>query len=190
MIPRLLDGAMAEKILLWASKPGQGAAIMTSRPSEGLAGYTEQPDARIGVEMIGLEHLPLVGNGEICWLCEKMGKTVHELKKPAKAHALAAILAAGGWTMEKSLSFTAVSDGQLYKDDLTHLDGSTITVFEDTMAGIIAVDKVVSLLRQAGLQVEVRKFGITQDASKIKALEGLGAKIYADINQVLADIGL
>jgi hypothetical protein len=187
---RLLDEEMAKKILLWATKPGQGAAIMTSRPSEGPAGFAEQPDARIGVEMIGLERLPLVGNGEIRWMCDKTSKSVHEMKKPAKAHALAAILVASGWAMDKSLSFTAVSDGRLNKDDLMHLDGSTITVFEDTMAGIIAVDKVAGLLREAGLQVEVRKFGITQDASKITALEGLGAKIYADINQVLADIGL
>lgn len=189
----LLNKHKADELIAWASMDDQGAGIMTSRPSHGPQGYSNEPDAHMGVEVVGLQGLPLVGNGEIHWLSERTGKPVEDLLKPAGAHALAAILAAGGWPLEQCLAYVAQVERDLdalQKNDLMHLDGCVITIFEDTISGMVAIEKAVGLLDQAGLRIVVRKIGIAQDAAKRGALSAIGAEVFPDINYALEEIGL
>lgn len=184
----LLTKESADKVLGWASQPGQGAAIMTNRPSIGLPGGESAPDADMGASLVGLDTLPLVGFGEITWLAAQMGMDAGALAKPAWQHAMTAILAAGGWTMEESLRYAGTSPETWRQADLQHLQGSTITVFEDTPGGLVSVQEAVNMLGNVDLQVEVRKIGIAAEEQKNLALAAQGAAVYPSLNRALADL--
>ena len=184
----LLTQTMANKVMRWAAKEGNGAGIMTMRPSEGPQGFTKDPDAKFGAELVGVEDFPIFGRGEIDWLSEKTGRGVESLRKPSWVHALAVILAASGWKVEESLLYAAQKPEVIKFEDLKFLDNSTFTVFEDTSGGMLAVEAAGKLLTQLGLRIDVRKVGVTADAGKQASLAALGAKVYADINLAMEDI--
>ncbi len=179
----LLSKPMAASILSSHRLPGHGAAIMTNRPSSGPPGFVGAPDAKMGAVLVGLADLPIVGYGEVTWLAEQTGREPRELAKPAWQHALAAILAASGWSVKDSLVYAGQ---QSKRDDLSHLQNSTIHVFEDTPGGMVAVQEAGILLTDMGLNIAVQKIGITEDMAKQSALSDQGAIVYPSINQALA----
>jgi hypothetical protein len=185
---RLLAPGWARRLREWACQPGCGAAIMTSRPSDGPRGYPQEPDGRLGADLVGLGELPLIGNGEMRWLAEKLGVTVAEVKKPAAAHALAALLAAGGWTLERSMDYLAYGLAAMRQEDLNWLDGSTVTVVEDTISGLLALQAAAALLEAFGVSITVHAVGVTSDPAKAAALEGMGAWVYEDVNLAMEDV--
>jgi phosphoglycolate phosphatase-like HAD superfamily hydrolase len=185
---RRISEPTAEKLLRWAEQSEYGAAIMTNRPSSGPPGFKGEPDAEMGTALVGLASLPLIGFGEITWLAEATGCDVGVLSKPGWPHALAAILVASGWSLEESLGYVREEISAPSRDELTHLQDSTVTVFEDTPGGLVAVQEAGELLNKKGLRVEVRKVGIAEDETKQTALLTRGADVYPDINQALADV--
>lgn len=182
---KLIKDTTVNSILDWNNKPGYGAAIMTNRPSKGPNDFRKSPDAELGLQMIGLESLPAIGFGEISWLANQSGKRTEEIGKPSVPHALAAILTASGWPVKKSLEYS-IQD--LNEEELAHLNGSEITVFEDTPAGIVAVQKAVDFLNNTGLNIRVNKYGVAKDAAKESALTAQGAQVFPDINRALANL--
>jgi hypothetical protein len=187
---RILEPQWAQNVLDWAGQPDCGTGIMTSRPSAGMGGprgYTQEPDGLMGAELVGLGMLPLIGNGEMRWLAERMGVTVGEVKKPAAAHALAALLAAGGWPLERSLDYFAAGLAAMRQEDLAWLDGGSVTVVEDTISGLLAVRAAADLLAKIGVIINVRNVGVATDKAKVAALEGMGAAVYTDVNRALSD---
>ena len=79
-----------------------------------------------------------------------------------------------------------VSDLIRWEDQMvTALQGATITVFEDTPAGIRSVKQAGIKLQQAGADVTIQAFGITNNPVKKAALESEGARIAANINLAL-----
>jgi hypothetical protein len=120
----------------------------------------------MGRRLIGLQALPLIGNGEVRWLAEVLHKPAGEVRKPGALHALAAILTAGGWPLKRALAYLAQGMAEQVENDLGFLDGSTVTVFEDTIAGIVALRKAADLLQQRGIGLQVRKVGIGQDVAR------------------------
>ena len=187
---KLLEDSAADKVVQWANEPGHGAALMTNRPSKGPMNFRKSPDAELGLGMIGLDSLPVIGFGEVSWLAEQSGKKVEEIGKPGMAHALAAILAACGWPIMKSLEYSILESDDTRIGELQQLKGSTILVFEDTPAGIVAVQEAVDFLNQAGLDIHVKKYGIGDEEAKIEALTAQGAVIYPEINRALEDLDL
>lgn len=185
---RLLNEPQTERVLRWTDMPDHGAAIMTRRPSSGPPGFAAAPDANMGALLVGLEDLPLVGYGEICWLAAQTGREVKNLSKPAWEHALAAILVASGWSLERSLTYVGKSLSEWEKSDFQDLNSSTIIVFEDTLGGMIAVQEAVDLLNIMGLRVKVQKIGIAEEVSKQSALYAQGATVYPNINQALENL--
>jgi phosphoglycolate phosphatase-like HAD superfamily hydrolase len=185
---RILSKPLVKKVNRWAAIPGHGAAIMTNRPSSGPAGFEGAPDAELGTALVGIAGLPLVGYGEIRWLAKQSRKDVGELSKPGWAHAMATILAASGWRIDESLTYAGQMPNAFQHEDLNHLQNSTITVFEDTPGGMVAVQEAGTLLNEIGLRVEVQKIGIAKDPAKQSALSAHGAAVYPDINQALADL--
>jgi len=188
---RLLAPDWAQRVLDWARQPEKGAAIMTSRPSAGLGapqGFAQEPDGQMGAELVGLGELPLIGNGEMRWLAEKLGVSVAQVKKPAAAHALAALLAAGGMSAAQSMAVLANGLEALKKDDLVWLDGSTVTVVEDTISGLLAMRAAADILEKLGLRIAMRNVGVSKDAAKVAALEEMGAVVYPDVNRALDDL--
>lgn len=182
---RLLSEYNAHKVIWWASQPGKGAAIMTNRPSSGMPGGALDPDAEIGASLVGLKELPLVGFGEISWLAGYTQQEPGTLAKPAWQHAMAAILVASGWSMEDSLIYISRSPDTWQPSDLQHLQGGTITVFEDTPGGLVSVQAAGDRLIETGIQVEIQKFGIAADESKKTALAAQGAFVHPSIDQAL-----
>lgn len=185
---RLLAPEWARRLLEWTSASGQGAAIMTSRPSDGPREYAQEPDGQLGANLVGLGELPLIGNGEMRWLAEKLSVTVAEVKKPAVAHALAALLAAGGWTLERSMDYLANGLAALRGEDLDWLDGGKVTVVEDTISGLLALQAAAALLEAFGVSMTVRAVGVASDPAKTAALEGMGARVYEDVNLAMEDV--
>ena len=162
---RLLAPEWAQRLLEWTRQTGRGAAIMTSRPSAGVGGphgYAQEPDGQMGANLVGLGEMPLIGNGEMRWLAEKLGVTVAEVKKPAAAHALGALLAAGGWTLERSLDYLAGGLAAVRMEDLDWLDSSTVTVVEDTISGLLAVRAAVEYFGKTGFAYSGAKCGRIQ----------------------------
>jgi len=185
---RLLNEPQTERVLRWTDKPDHGAAIMTRRPSSGLPGFATAPDANMGTALVGLENLPIVGYGEICWLAAQTGREVINLYKPAWEHALAAILVASGWSLERSLTYVGKSLPEWEVLDFQDLNNSTIIVFEDTPGGMIAVQEAGDLLNSMGLQVKVQKIGIADEVSKQSTLFAQGATVYPNINKALENL--
>ncbi|MBN2044256.1 MAG: hypothetical protein JW757_04475 [Anaerolineales bacterium] len=184
----VLTAAAAASLTRWVSQPGNGAAIMTNRPSYGPDHFLGAPDAAFGAELVGLVHLPLIGYGETSWLANQAGKPTAEVSKPNPEHALAAILTAAGWEIKASLQFISRPFKEWDPARLSDLRGSQITVFEDTPAGVIAAQAATSLLNQIGLEISVRKIGIAVQPAKINALQAVGAEVSSDLNQALAGL--
>jgi hypothetical protein len=186
-----LSGGNAKNLLKWVIDPLNGAVIMTNRPSLGPSEFLKGAlDAQLGANLVGLGNIPLIGFGDIAWLTAQCGLVGADFSKPAWQHGLAAILAASGWELKKSLSSVAGNSDALHAADLTHLQGSTITVFEDTTSGLIAVQKAAEILERLGIMVTLHLVGITDVPTKRAALLAQGASVYADINQVLVSLNL
>jgi hypothetical protein len=188
---RLLAPDWAQRMLEWTRQPGRGTAIMTSRPSAGLSGsqgFAQEPDGQLGADLVGLGALPLIGNGEMRWLAEKLGVSVAQVKKPAAAHALAALLAAGGMSVAQSMAVLAKGRDALTRVDLAWLEGGRVTVVEDTISGLLAMRAAAALLAEVGVHIKVRNIGVAIDPAKLAALEDMGAVVYPDVNRALGDV--
>lgn len=190
---KLISTYRAEHVMKWATQIDCGAAIMTNRPSRGLPGIQGAPDADMGASMARFENIPLIGYGEVEWMAKHASCDIAELSKPGSAHALAAILTASGWPIKQSLVYASHSIDLQARDRLDHLQDSKFTVFEDTPAGLVAVQKAGDMLNQTGLNVKIQKIGITEDPKKQAALSAQGAEVFPDINAALDsldDLGL
>lgn len=183
---KLIEDEIVKGVFQWLEDPVHVSAVMTNRPSKGPGNFRKSPDSELGLKKIGFESLPMIGYGEISWLADRSGKRTEEIGKPRRAHALAAILAASGWSAEKSLEYSIKELADLKDGELDHLDGSRITVFEDTPAGIVAVKKTAEFLNAIGLNIKTMKYGIADDTAKEQALSAQGAEVYPNINKALS----
>ncbi len=181
----LLGHETREALLSWLEDPLHCAGIMTNRPSNSLLRRHGTPEAELGAALVGLDHLPIIGSGEMKWLAESKLEDVGTLLKPAVYHGLSAILAASGLPIEESLlgSYSAISDeGDL---DFSYLDNGSVFVFEDTPAGILAVETAGEALHSRGIRIQVEKIGISSDPIKQKALDQVGAMAWDSIDEAL-----
>jgi len=178
----LLGAEMRNRLLVWLDDPEHGGAVMTNRPSR------EMPDANYGLQLIGLEGLPSVGYGEIEWLAGEVGVNTTALAKPSPAHALAASLSAFSRDMELNLRNASASFNGGGTEAYAYLEGSEVTVFEDTPAGLISVDGLEKLLHGQGISVAVNKIGIASTPHKGEYLQAQGARVYARVDAALDQI--
>jgi hypothetical protein len=180
----LLSPKYAEKINCW----GGWAAIMTNRPSGGPDRYAGSPEAELGLELVRLSRISLIGYGEISWLAENVRVTPGILVKPNPAHALAAISGSFPIQKEESLRISVLDPAQWPDELLAKLHGGSISVIEDTPAGLVSVLRAGEALRKAGVDIEVRPLGIAKEPTKQAALESYGAQVFPDINSALGDL--
>lgn len=180
----LLSSQNAGEITHWANVSG-GAAIMTNRPSSGPPGFSGSPEAELGLELVLLSRIPTIGYGDISWLAESIQTEPGMLLKPNPTHALAAILGSLHMEKTKNLRQSLIDPVQWPSEISELLNGGTITVFEDTPAGLASVMNAGKVLKNAGIVVEIRVFGVTKEKTKKIALESYGAKVFPDINAAL-----
>jgi len=178
----LLETDVRKRLFSWLEDSERGCTIMTNRPSRRM------PDAAYAQKLLRLEKIPLAGYGEMTWLAEQFGGEAAEYSKPSPIHALSAVLS----TMDKApndclTEAHAAVQGKL-SEDILRLDGHTFWVLEDTPAGIISAGAMGDLLRQHGLDVDVKKFGITDSVVKGEYLRTHGAEVFESVNDALQQI--
>ena len=132
--------------------------------------------------------IPLVGFGEISWLAKNTQTPPGTLTKPHAAHAVASILSSLNIDKKVSLKYSNLDPAQWPDEILKIIQGGTISVFEDTPAGVIAIQSAGQVLERAGVDFEIKVFGIAKEKSKKDALKSQGAQIFPDINTALSDL--
>jgi hypothetical protein len=170
----------------WMGIPGQAAAVITSRPSRPPAGVFSTPEAELGAELVGLDAVPILGWGGMCWLGLQCHTDPQTFLKPSPVHALAALRMARGENQETALFEAAelVETGSV-RPGWTDFEGAKIYIFEDTPTGIISVQAAREVLGKAGIRIEPKSYGITRNQVKARALEALGAHIFLSLMEAL-----
>ena len=172
------------------------AAALTARPSLPPRGVSDEPceeyspEAELALEAVGLSELPSVAWGRLVYQGKKLGKSPDLLLKPAPTQALAGMAAALtgdevralDWAAEMLVSPTPTETARQMLSEALE-----VHVFEDSPVGIQAVQRAAALLAQAGVDVQVRAWGIASGhPEKTEALRALGAEICEDVNQAVA----
>ena len=169
------------------------AAIITARPCgpqearDDLVDYP--PEAEIGLEVTGLQELPLAAAGHMLWLAKQHGQKPDAYLKPNPVHSLAAFafaLGAGeGVALEAARAF--VEEGKLLPplDELKR-EAADIVVFEDSPTGVVGTQSAVDLLQRARLDTRLSFMGVAAGGEKRAALQSLGAETFDTTDEALA----
>jgi hypothetical protein len=172
-------------------------------------------DVANATESASIYRLPLIGLGRMHWLAQEMGTETALLVKPSPVQALAAIGAASSGLEAASLkaAFRLYCDGELTPplanlgateaDVLTHVRRRSptvaeypikVSVFEDTVTGLRAVQQAVEILQEAGLAVVYQPYGIapagSAKAEAMNALESLNdthVPVYDSVNTAICE---
>jgi hypothetical protein len=156
-------------------------------------GYS--PEAEQAVELAGLAGIPIIGYGRILYLAQKYGLETETLVKPSPVQAMAAILAAR--VREELLALElalhlfqdrGAAGGAFARLAAGGREAAQIHVFEDSPGGIEAVLQAGDLLAEAGLQVQVTPWGITEQKDKVKALRQIGVSVFPTLTAALQEV--
>ena len=187
--PFLTPNASARVSKQWISG-SIDVAVYTARPSRPPRELTDvpsgyAPEAELALGLVGLSDIPLIGYGKLDWYAQQKHLNIAALQKPAPFQALAAIFAA-----ISRIEHAALDDAHTFQRTKTppkYLEGRAwdVQVFEDSPGGIIAVQKAGEMLRAAGVDVQVRAWGIAVEARKVDALASVGAQVVSNVNDVL-----
>lgn len=179
--------------VLDAIAAGQVSAVVyTARPSlppsdvdASPLGYS--PEAEMARTLLGLDTLPLIGWGRLCWLAQQTGADAATLVKPSPVQALAAIGAATGCAESVALQAAwALYQKQELASPLADLGEVAVHVFEDSPGGLRAVQRAVELLNAAGVQAHYYPYGITPEVgAKATAMAEMGVTVYPSVNEAL-----
>ena len=145
------------------------------------------PEAEIARSLVGLEQIPIIGQGKVGWLAQQVGENVEHLIKPSPVQALAAVGAAcsGGEAAALEAAFAFQRDGTL-RPPLADLEAATVHVFEDTTQGIGAVKHAVEALQAAGISIAWQAYGITAASGpKAAAMAMQGIPIFPSVNEAI-----
>lgn len=175
----------------WLDKPGNAAAIITSRPNIPPGGGVIPPEAELGAQLVKLTMLPIAGWGSLVWLGARLGIDPQHVLKPHPVHALAALQLALGRPAPQALE-EAASLGWLGKPSPAWqpLHGVQVSVFEDTPAAIRSLQSAQKLLTSSGVEITISCFGIATHPLKKQALEHYGARVYPGLAQALGAAGV
>ncbi len=185
----LINPTNALNIRSWRQNEGNFASILTNRPSLQIPGTPSTPEAEIGAELVGLQEVPIMGFGEILWLSQRLHVESTGLNKPHPLHALAALQVATGTPAKTSIirAHNLIYD-QGHPDNWKYLDGAEIYFFEDTVSGLISLERAAEILAVQGIHIKAHKIGISPNQVKRAALADHGARLFDDINQALDEV--
>jgi hypothetical protein len=181
----LLSSKQVKALKRWLGKKKR-AAIFTNRPSRPPDDMFGTPEAEIGAKVVGLNHLPIVGLGDMIWLSTKRKQTVHDFLKPSPVHILTSLLQAKEISKKKALNSAAnLVHKNLIDKVWQEFHGAKIYVFEDTMTGMKSALRAKELLCENDIQIKLTLVGIATAKEKQESLFGLGAQVYPDLGQAL-----
>lgn len=198
----LLAPAVRERLLALRQAEEFRFAAYTARPSAHvrqpavkMAAYA--PEAELALGLIGIQPFPLMGAGQMCAVAAALGENEERLIKPAPYHALAAVaaawtgdcLAALDWMKAVFQSNERREDG-LPPPSLATPAGrlpekAALHIFEDSPAGMRGGSHAAAMLGALGMQVDLRLWGVSDHPEKAAALQAVGARVYADVNQAV-----
>jgi beta-phosphoglucomutase-like phosphatase (HAD superfamily) len=160
----------------WLAIPKHHAAIITNRPSRMPHGDGGTPEAEIGAQLCGLEELPIIGYGELSWLSARRGCGNDDFIKPSPVHVLAALRTILDESPARSVAMAAELVVDQNQDSTwAELDGSEVTVFEDSVIGIHSALAAKEILLQAGIETHWNLYGVTESEPKRAVLTSAGA---------------
>ncbi len=162
--------------------PSCAVGVYTARPSlpprlseTSAVGYS--PEAEIALENAGMQSFPLIGMGMMEWLGKQHNERTEDLTKPNSTQALAALIN----TITSGQDVVALTEAygidKLEKSPAqTHLSAisgkkTIIYVFEDTISGIVPLQKTTQMLISQGFNLQLEALGIATDPNKRAALE-------------------
>ena len=185
-LSNLPEGKPKKDLMDWLSTADHTAAIITSRPSRAPAGVFSTPEAEFGAKLAGLEDVPILGWGGLCWLGLQTHVNPQSFCKPSPVHALAAMRLAVGVGQETALTEAAdlVRYG-LASPDWDVLRGIEVTVFEDTPGGIRSLQAAAKVLGKLGVALQTCYFGIAREEVKVKALKACSARVFPSLTEAL-----
>jgi phosphoglycolate phosphatase-like HAD superfamily hydrolase len=176
----------AAELHAWLAQPEHAAAIITSRPSIPPAGVFSTPEAELGAKLVGLEGIPILGWGGMCWLGLQTHVNPQSFLKPSPVHALAGMRIAMGEPQETALTETAdLVENGIAGAEWEKLQGADVYVFEDTPGGVRSLQGAAKVLGRLDVAIKVRCFGIAHQPIKVKALETCGAKVFSSLRDAL-----
>ncbi|MGD8850270.1 MAG: hypothetical protein PVF18_11130 [Anaerolineales bacterium] len=174
------------RLIEWLDEPGKSAVAFTNRPCTPPDGHFDTPEAEMGLRAVGLDGLPIIGCGTMGWLSQRKGQPLFAYLKPSAVHALTAMLHAAGLSATDSIeSAYAVDHGKGNVEHLSKLQGARIDIFEDSTNGLVSALAAGEQLRSSGIEIDLRLHGISDEPSKIAALQNIGATIYKNFDQAL-----
>jgi len=178
-------------------RPGIHLTAFTARPSAPPReveapplGYA--PEAEIALDLVELPDIPMISFGKLQYLGEQRGYDPEVLLKPSPVQALAGIAAA--LTGNEWASLQAACDwhetGQLTGVLAELPKAFDVTIVEDTLGGVCSVLAAGEILQYAGLDVDVRAYGLTSgSAAKSAAFENAGLPYFNEWDTLIDQLG-
>jgi hypothetical protein len=178
-----IDKTMQARLLKTGNHPVGFTARPSGPPREAGSHIGYAPEAEIALELVGLPDIPLIAFGRLEYLARHHSLETSGLVKPSPVHALAASIAA--FSGDEWLGLQAAHHWQQTRqlDEVqNHLPKSfELIVVEDTMGGMNSVKAAGELFQQAGLDVNLKMFGLTSgSAAKTAAFEKAGIPHFKD----------
>jgi hypothetical protein len=166
-------------------------SAMTARPSLYPTGSKKSPshfppEAEMALELVGLSGMPVIGLGTLEY-AKTIGWTSQDaILKPAPFHALAAMMAACGFSVTDATqaAVNLIQQGRMTFASELPIE-LKVYIFEDTTGGIRSMDQAANLLNRFGIRLSVQRFGISHQLEKIKSLEKIGAKVFPSTEAAL-----
>lgn len=175
------------RLFRWLAQENRRPVILTSRPSRPPGDSFGTPEAEIGAACAGVGCWPILGWGGLEWLARKSGADPQRLVKPGPFHVLAALHLALGHSLAAALDEAAAFcfAGRI-SGELGQLEGSTISIFEDSPVGLQSLRAAGGLLGRAGIAVQTHFVGIATNETKRRSLREAGAVVYGSLAESLA----
>ncbi|MBS1957089.1 MAG: hypothetical protein JST89_23060 [Cyanobacteria bacterium SZAS-4] len=197
----LIGEKTVEQLMKLNNRQSCAIGVYTARPSlppkhsdASPVGYS--PEAEIALESAGMQSLPLIGMGMMEWLGKQHNERTEDLTKPNTTQALAALINTITCGQDvAALNEAYAIDKQNKKPAQTQLTTirdkkTTVYVFEDTISGIVPLQKTTQMLRSQGFDLQLEALGIATDPNKRAALEKHCKGVFADVNKAFESISM
>lgn len=180
------------------------ASVITTRPNvpdqmQKNRVFSSMPEAESALKILGWDHgaIPVIGAGSINVFEARQQVPFNTYLKPAALHALTGVFSAIGLDEEDAFDAAdrVINQKSLFDSDNTMVKSLfqlgcplEITVFEDSVSGVVSSIEAVKYLNSAGIPATLFKAGIQTSDTKRERLKAVGAEVFPDINQALASI--
>jgi hypothetical protein len=170
----------------WLANPNHHAGILTNRPCRTPKDYLSSPEAELGANLIGWDHLPVLGSGLLAWYAVTQQKLPDfTYFKPHAVHTLALLqMIAGCPTKDALAKATSLSRKEGNNNAWAWLKGSRITIFEDSAKGLKSGIAARYCLEDIGIYADFYFVGVTDNSIKYQALQQLSDVIIPNINEI------